>query len=69
MNCLLTKEIKAQMEKEAYSNVLYRLMLEEIMTLEELDQLKDEDFEEHMEFLEELQELDEEYMKSIIGEE
>lgn len=42
---------------------------EEIMTLEEIDQLKDEDFEEHMEFLEEMQEIDEEYMKTIIGEE
>lgn len=30
------KDLKAQLEKEAYSNVLYRLMLEEIMNLEEI---------------------------------
>lgn len=42
---------------------------EELMTLEDIDQLKDEDFEQHAEFLEEMQELDEEYMRSIIGEE
>ena len=31
------KELKANMEKEAYNNVLYRLMLEEIMTLEKIE--------------------------------
>ena len=29
--------LKSQMEKEAYSNVLYRLMLEEIMNLEKIE--------------------------------
>ena len=31
------KELKNQMEKEAYANVLYRLMLEEIMNLEKIE--------------------------------
>ena len=31
------KELREQMEKEAYNNVLYRLMLEEIMTLEKVE--------------------------------
>ncbi|MBR2678033.1 MAG: trigger factor [Bacilli bacterium] len=30
------KDLKAQMEKEAYNNVLYRLMLEEVMNLEKI---------------------------------
>ena len=42
---------------------------EELLTLEELDELKDEDFEQHGNFLEEEQELDEEFMRSLIGEE
>ena len=42
---------------------------EEILTLEELDELKDEDFEYHNDFLEDEQELDEEFMRSLIGEE
>ncbi len=31
------KDLRAQMEKEGYSNVLYRLMLEEIMSLEKIE--------------------------------
>ncbi len=31
------KDLKAQMEKEAYNNVLYRLMLEEVKVLEEVE--------------------------------
>ena len=30
-------DLRNQLEKEAYSNVLYRLMLEEIMTLEKIE--------------------------------
>src|SRR5699024_10485957 len=30
-------DLKVQLEKEAYSNVLYRLMLEEIMNLEKIE--------------------------------
>ena len=42
---------------------------EELLTLEELDELKDEDFETHGDFLEEEQELDEKFMRSFLGEE
>ena len=42
--------LKAQMEKEAYSNVLYRLMLEEIMTLEKIE-VTEEDAEKEAEEL------------------
>ena len=42
---------------------------EELLTLEELDELKDEDFEHHNDFLEDEQELDEEFMRNLIGEE
>ena len=31
------KDLKSQMEKEAYNNVLYRLMLEEVMDIEKLE--------------------------------
>ena len=31
------KDLRAQMEKEAYNNVLYRLMLEEVMKLEKIE--------------------------------
>lgn len=36
------KDLRDQLEKEAYSNVLYRLMLEEITTLEEIKVEEDE---------------------------
>lgn len=36
------KDLKSQMEKEAYSNVLYRLMLEEIMNLEKITVTEEE---------------------------
>ena len=36
------KDLKAQMEKEAYSHVLYRLMLEEIAKLEKIEISKEE---------------------------
>ena len=36
------KDLKSQMEKEAYSNVLYRLMLEEIMNLEKIEVSEEE---------------------------
>ena len=35
-------DLKSQMEKEAYNNVLYRLMLEEIMTLEKIEVTEEE---------------------------
>ena len=36
------EDLKTQLEKEAYSNVLYRLMLEEIMNLEKIEVTEDE---------------------------
>ena len=36
------KDLRAQMEKEAYNNVLYRLMLEEIMTIEKIEVTEEE---------------------------
>ena len=36
------EDLRAQVEKEAYSNVLYRLMLEEIMTLEKIEVTEEE---------------------------
>ncbi len=36
------KALREQMEKEAYNNVLYRLMLEEIMNLEKIEVTKEE---------------------------
>ncbi len=36
------EDLKNQLEKEAYSNVLYRLMLEEIMTLEKIEVTEEE---------------------------
>ena len=35
-------DLRSQMEKEAYNNVLYRLMLEEIMTLEKIEVTEEE---------------------------
>ena len=35
-------ELRAQMEKEAYSHVLYRLMLEELLTIEKVEVKEDE---------------------------
>ncbi len=43
-------DLKAQLEKEAYSNVLYRLMLEEIMNLEKVE-VTEEDAEKEAEEL------------------
>ena len=44
------KDLRAQMEKEAYNNVLYRLMLEEIVKLEKIE-VSDEDAEKEAEEL------------------
>ena len=43
-------DLRNQLEKEAYSNVLYRLMLEEIMTLEKIE-VSEEDAEKEAEEL------------------
>ena len=44
------KELRSQMEKEAYTNVLYRLMLEEITKLEKIE-ITDEEAEKELEEL------------------
>lgn len=40
------KDLKDQLEKEAYQNVLYRIMLEEIMNMEKIEVTEDEAMEE-----------------------
>ena len=42
------KELRDQFEKEAFKNVLYRLILEEVMTLEEI-KIEDKDIDEYLE--------------------
>ena len=63
---LIEQSIKTMMNEE---NKEEDEDIEEELTLEELDQLKDEDFEEHGDFLEEEAELDEQTLKRLIGEE
>lgn len=62
---LIEQSIKTMMNEE---NKEEDEDIEEELTLEELDHLKDEDFEDHMEFLEEESELDEQTLKKLIGE-
>ena len=64
---LIEQSIKTMMDQENKEED--EDIEEELLTLEELDELKDEDFEQHGDFLEEEQELDEEFMRSLIGEE
>lgn len=64
---LIEQSIKTMMDEENKEED--EDIEEELLTLEELDELKDEDFEQHGDFLEEEQELDEEFMRSLIGEE
>ena len=40
------KDLRDHLEKEAYQNVLYRLMLEEIMNMEQIEVSEDEALEE-----------------------
>ena len=62
---LIEQSIKTMMNEE---NKEEDEDIEEELTLEEIDQLKDEDFEEHGDFLEEEAELDEQTLKRLIGE-
>ena len=48
--------------------IKHRYSLSTGLSLEEIDHLKDEDFEEHLDFLEDEAELDEEIMKKLMGE-
>lgn len=62
---LIEQSIKTMMSEE---NKEEDEDIEEDLTLEELDQLRDEDFEEHVDFLEEEAELDEQTLKRLVGE-
>lgn len=61
------EDLRSQMEKEAYSNVLYRLMLEEIMKMEKVE-VKDEDAEKEASLLAEKYQMEkEEFLKQFGG--
>ena len=59
--------LKAQMEKEAYNNVLYRLMLEEIMTLEKIEVTEEEADKEATELAEKYQMDKNEFLAQFVG--
>ena len=59
--------LKSQMEKEAYSNVLYRLMLEEIMNLEKIEVSEEEADKEADELAKKYQMEKEEFLKQFGG--
>ena len=61
------KDLKAQLEKEAYSNVLYRLMLEEIMNLEKIEITEKEAEKEAEELAKKYQMEKEEFLKQFGG--
>ena len=61
------KDLKAQLEKEAYSNVLYRLMLEEIMTQEKIEVTEEEADKEATELAEKYQMEKEEFLNQFGG--
>ena len=61
------KDLRSQLEKEAYQNVLYRLMLEEIMNLEKIE-VSEEEAEKETESLAEKYQMDkEEFLKQFGG--
>lgn len=61
------EDLRSQMEKEAYSNVLYRLMLEEIMKLEKVE-VEDEEAEKEASLLAEKYQMEkEEFLKQFGG--
>lgn len=61
------KDLRAQLEKEAYSNVLYRLMLEEIMTAEKIEVSNEEAEEEAKNLAEKYQMDKEDFLKQFGG--
>ena len=61
------KDLKAQMEKEAYSHVLYRLMLEEIAKLEKIEISKEEVEKEADKLAEKYQIKKDEFLKMFGG--
>ena len=61
--------LRSQMEKEAYKNVLYRLMLEEIMTLEKVE-ISEEEVDKEVEELAKKYQMDkEDFLKEFGGHE
>jgi len=61
------EDLKNQMEKEAYSNVLYRLMLEEIVTLEKIEITEEDADKEAEELAKKYQMEKEEFLKQFGG--
>ena len=61
------EDLKAQLEKEAYSNVLYRLMLEEIMNLEKIEVTVEEAEKEAAELASKYQMEKEEFLTNFGG--
>ena len=60
-------DLRAQLEKEAYSNVLYRLMLEEIMTIEKIEVTEEEAEKEAEELANKYQMEKDEFLKQFGG--
>ncbi len=61
------KDLRNQMEKEAYNNVLYRLMLEEIMNLEKVEVSEEEAAKEAEELAKKYQMEKDEFLKEFGG--
>jgi len=61
------KELRDQVEKEAYTNVLYRLMLEEIMTKEKIEVTTEEAEKEAEELAKKYQMTKEDFLKEFGG--
>lgn len=61
------EELRSQMEKEAFNNVLYRLMLEEIMTLEKVEVTEEETDKEATELAEKYQMSKEDFLEEFGG--
>jgi trigger factor len=61
------KELREQVEKEAYNNVLYRLMLEEIMTAEKIEITAEEAEKEAEELANKYQMKKEDFLKEFGG--
>ena len=59
--------LRSQMEKEAYNNVLYRLMLEQIMTEEKIEVTKEEAEKEAEELAKKYQMNKDEFLKQFGG--
>ena len=61
------KDLRSQMEKEAYSHVLYRLMLEELLTIEKVEVKEEELDKEVDEMAHKYQMKKDEFLKAFGG--